>query len=73
MDVISIDLKYGSEVIATYEFDELADANNFLIRAKALADSLQGAKTVCRVTIMTSLPEQSSDQVMASLLQARKG
>jgi len=51
MQNLSLDLRYNNEVVAQYEFEDFVQANDFVVKAKALADGLAGSVVKCKITI----------------------
>lgn len=46
---VNLYLAYGGAVIASYEFTELSDANDFILKMKAAADASDGCKVLVSV------------------------
>lgn len=50
-EVVALDLRYDNEVIASYEFNSLGDANDFLVQMALTAKRILPGVTVrCQVT-----------------------
>lgn len=59
---ILLDLRYKGQRIATYEFDNLQDANAFLITVKAEADKLANVAVSCSVTVSSELLDDAGSK-----------
>jgi integral membrane sensor domain MASE1 len=70
MEDVSVDLRYRHELVASYRFSELASANEFIVKAKLLADSLTQSAVTCSVTISAVTVEETPSQLGKSLSDA---